>query len=66
MQHDENIVFSTQRWCEDFEVNVCTSSVTFRSIVDLHGCISILLSSKLEFVTLIYADNHKIHLDFTC
>lgn len=66
MQHYENIFFAYQKWCEDF---VSTWSVTFRSIVDLHGCISILLSSKLEansFVTLIYADDHKIHLDVTC
>lgn len=46
-----------------------TSLFSIRGNADLHGYILISLSSKLEansFVTLIYADNHKIHLDFTC
>lgn len=66
MQHYENIFFSCQKWCKDFMVNV---AVLHLWIVGLHGCISILLSTKLEanyFMTLIYADDHKIHLDVTC
>lgn len=50
-------------------VSWLTSLFSIRGNADLHGQIPISLSSKLEansFVTLIYADNHTIHRDFTC